>query len=129
MPTPRERRFWRAVAWALGALLAALVGLRALGATGVPAEAVAVVASTLFCVGVGATVVAPRSSPARLAPDVERAVRRRQVGVALAISAALALLLMVPAVRQGPTPWVLAPIVALGPGLAVREGRLGSRSR
>jgi len=117
----RERSFWRAVAAALAVVLVALVALDAAGALAVPAGARAFVASCLACVGVGASVASPRSSPVRLDAAAERAVRRRQVGVALVVSVVVALLLAVPEVRRGPTPWVLAPVIALGPVLAWRE--------
>ncbi|MDF1523214.1 MAG: hypothetical protein P1P87_10390 [Trueperaceae bacterium] len=117
----RERTFWRTTAWALAVLLLGLVAARASGAIPVPPEAIALTASTLFCLGVGRTVASPRSSLVRLDAATERAVRRRQVGAGLVISAALALLLLVPEVRHGPTPWVLAPVIALRPVLAVRE--------
>jgi len=117
----REGTFWRAVAGALALVLVAGVAADATGAVAVPPEARALLFSCLVCVGVGATVVSPRSTPARLAPAAERAVRRRQARVALTVSVALALLLAVPEVRAGPTPWVLAPVIALGPYLVARE--------
>jgi amino acid transporter len=122
----RERTFWRAVAGALAVALAAMLAVEALATMAVPAEARAFVASCLACIAVGATVVSPRSSPVRLGAERERAVRRRQAVVALVVSVAVALLLTAPAVRVGPTPWVLAPVVALGPVLLLRE-RWGRR--
>jgi choline-glycine betaine transporter len=119
-----ERTFWRAVVATLAVVLLALVTAHAMGTIAVPAGARAFVVSCLVCVGVGATVASPRSSPVRLDAAAERAVRRRQTSVALVLSVALGLLLWVPEVRRGPTPWVLAPVIALGPVLAARE-RLG----
>ena len=125
----RERTFWRTAAWTLAALLLCLIALRAFGGIAIPPEAIAGTASTLVCLGIGRTVASPRSSPVRLGATAERVVRRRQVGVALAMGAALGLLLLlVPEVRHGPTPWVLAPVVALGPVLAVREVLLRPRA-
>jgi hypothetical protein len=117
----REPTFWKATASALAALLAAMLLVDASGALSVPPEARAFVFSCLVCVGVGATVVSPRSSPVRLDAATERAVRGRQTVVALTIAFALALLLLVPEVRRGPLPWFLAPIIALGSVLFVRR--------
>ena len=102
-------------------LLAAMALANASGALAVPVEALAFTASCLVCIGVGYTVVSPRSSPVRLDAVAERAVRRRQLRAGLAISVALALLLLVPEVRRGPLPWFLAPVIALSPVLVVRE--------
>lgn len=118
----REPTFWKTTAWALAALLAGMLLADASGALGVPPGARAFVFSCLVCIGVGATVVSPRSSPARLDAATERTVRGRQIVVALAISIALALLLLAPEVRRGPLPWLLAPVIALGPVLVVRQG-------
>lgn len=118
-----ERRFWRFTARSLAVLLAGLLLGDASGALPVPPAATAFLVSCLICIGVGWTVVSTRSSPLRLDPAAERTVRRRQVAVGLAISLALALALLMPEVRHGPVAWFLAPVIALGPVLAVREMR------
>ena len=117
----RERAFWKGVVGALAVVLAAMLAAEATGAVAVPTQARAFVAASLACAAVGATVASPRASPVRLDAAAERTVRRSQVRVALVISGALAVLLAVPEVRSGPTPWVLAPVIALGPALALRE--------
>ena len=116
-----ERRFWRFTARSIAVLLVGLLLGDASGALPVPPAATAFLVSCLVCIAVGWTVVSTRSSPARLDAAAERAVRRRQVAVGMAISLAVALALLVPEVRRGPVAWFLAPMVALGPVLAVRE--------
>lgn len=116
-----ERTFWKTLAWILGALLASMVLVNALDIYAVSWQMRSFTASCLFCIGVGHTVVSPRSSMKMLDEVDERRYRRRTLIVGMVVSVLLGLFLLIPEVREESMPWVLVPVIALGPVLVVRE--------
>ena len=116
----REPTFWKTTAWALAALLAAILLADASEALAMALEARAFVISCLVCIGVGATVLSSRTSPMRVDAAAERAVRGRQTVAALAVAIPLTLLLQVPDALRGLLPWFLSPVIDRGWALTVR---------
>jgi len=117
----RERTFWKSLALLLGASLGGMVLVNALGLYSVPWQLISFTASCLFCIGVGNTVVSPKSSRLLLDKVAERRIRIRQLIIGLMISVLLVLFILIPEVHEESIPWVLVPIIALTPVMIVRE--------
>ncbi len=125
----RERSFWKSLAWLLAALLAGMMLLDVFAVMAVPPAAKLFTLSCLFCIGVGYSVVSPRSSPVQLDKTAERTVRERQLIVGLAISVLLGLVLLMSDVRKQPESWLLMPVIALAPVLLARECVIRARNK
>src|SRR5690606_24505006 len=90
-PTERARKFWRVIAAALGVLLSASVFANFVSAETVPSAVTLLLFGSLVAVGVGNTIVNPRSSPVMLTEHEQASFRRRQRNVGFAFSLVLGL--------------------------------------
>jgi hypothetical protein len=124
-----ETNFWKTIAGILATLLAGMVLVDASGLFAVPPQVTSFSFSCLFCIGVGYSVVSPRSSPVQLNKEAEREVRKSQLLVGVVISALTGLLLLIPEVREAPSSWALLPVILLAPVLIARDCVMRTRSK
>ena len=125
----RESTFWKWLASLLVAVLVALVLVDSLGIVTVPVQLRSFLFSALVCIGVGYSVVTPKSSPMLLDDQAERSARNKQLIVGLMISVVLGALLLTPEAREASLGWILVPVIALTPALIVREAIIRRRKR
>lgn len=120
-PTERERKFWRVIAAALGVLLSASVFANFVSAETVPSAVTLLLFGSLVAVGVGNTIVNPRSSPVMLTEHEQASFRRRQRNVGFAFSLVLGLGIMLTELGGSALAYLFTPVVALPFVLLIRE--------
>ena len=126
-PTVKERKFWRVVASALGLLLSVFVIANSVRAETVPAGITLLLFGTLVAIGIGNTIVNPRSSPVILTEHEEKRFRRRQYIIGFVFSSILGLLIMLTDLISAAQVCLFAPIIALPFVLLLRERLMKSR--
>lgn len=117
----KEQVFWRLVAALLGLLLVVCVVANTVRDEAVPSSVMLLLFGSLVAIGIGATIVNPRSSPVVLARQREVRFRRSQYLVGFVFSLNLGLLIMLSELRGSPLVWLFAPIIALPCVLVLRE--------
>lgn len=120
-PTARERKFWRVVAAVLGLLLSALVVANSVRADTVPSAITLLVFGSLVAVGIGNTIVNPRSSPVLLTEHEQTSFRRAQRIIGFVFSLVLSLLILLTDLRGSALVYLFAPVIVLPFVLLLRE--------
>jgi len=123
----KETVFWKVIAWVLGFLVFSSLVINAVTQLKIPPQVTSLLLGGLVSIGVGYSIVSPRSSPVRLSNDAERVFRKEQYIVGLIFSIVLALSFLLPDVRDVPFSWFLIPIILLGPFLIIREALIKVR--
>lgn len=116
-----ERAFWRSVALILGVLLGLSVIINLSGAFEIPRQTTLFLFGALLALGVGYSVVSPKSSPVAARRADEPAFRRRQYAAGFVISIVIAGSFVFEAMRDSPLIWLLCPVMVLPPALVVRD--------
>ena len=124
----KETTFWKLIAWTLALLIICSLIVNAVTQLKIPPQFTSLLLGGLVSIGVGYSIVSPRSSPVQLSVEEERDFRKSQYIVGLIFSIVLALLFLLPGVRSAPSSWILIPVILLGPFLIVRENRVKVRN-
>ncbi|TNF92205.1 MAG: hypothetical protein EP297_13740 [Gammaproteobacteria bacterium] len=121
--------FWKTVAWFLGLFIVVSLLINSFTGFNVPPQVTSLMLGSLFCIGVGYSVVCPDSSPIRLNDAEENVFRNKQYVIGLLVSFVIVLLFLHPEVRRFPSSWLLVPFILLGPFLIFREAILKIRDK
>lgn len=120
-PTARERKWWRRAAVTLGVLVSTSVVANVVRAETVSLEITLLLLGALTALGIGITIVNPRSSPVVLPEHEQTRFQRRQYIVGAVFSAILSLLIMLTDLRGSALAYLLAPVIVLPLILLLRE--------
>lgn len=124
-----EGAFWRAVAVVLAVLLGSALVVNLSGTARVPRSVTLFLFGALFSLGVGYSVVNPKSSPVVTPRGAEPAFRRRQIVAGIVMSLILAAILLISTDGGSPLIWLFLPVMILPFALAARELALHRRRR
>lgn len=124
-----EGSLWRAVAVVLAVLLGLSLVVNLSGASGLPRPVTLFLFGALVSLGVGYSIVNPRSSPVVTRRGSEPAFRRRQIAAGMVMSLVLAAVLLFSPDRGSPLLWLFLPVIILPFALLARELALTARRR
>jgi len=109
----RNSNFWRIISICLGIFLITSILLNSLSIYKVPQKITLFMLGTLISIGIGNSIMNPRTSIIRLSAKEEKRFQNRQIIVGFVLSSLFCIILIVEELRESPLIWLLFPIIML----------------
>ena len=119
-----ERRIWRLSALVTSVLLVCSALTNLFWEEAVPFEITLFLFGGLISLGVGMTIVNPRTSPTLLSETEKARFRRSQIIVGFSLGFILVLIMALTGLHRSLLSWLFYPVIALPFVLAIREYRI-----
>jgi len=104
---------WRILSIILVVLLVVMVLLSILGIYQTPQKVTLFIFGTLVAIGIGYTILSPRTPLGFLDPEAKNKFRKQQLIVGLVFSLLFGLMFLIKEIRNSPIAWLILPIMVL----------------